>query len=979
MRCRLLALVAALGLVFGSTSAMAQAPTGDIAGRVVDSSGAVLPGAVVTVSGGALIQPLSATTGDTGTYLFPGLQPGNTYTVKFELTGFRTLIVERVAVSVGGNTTTNATLEVSALQETVTVSSEAPLVDTRKTGTKSNYTQEQLQNVPSARDPWVMLDRTPGIAMDRANVGGSQSGQQSGYISRGATSTNNKWLLDGVDITDQAATGASAVYYDFDMLQEMQISTGGNDVTQQTGGVGINLVTKSGSDTIRGSGRYYWTDQELGSTNLTPELRAQGARSGAPIKNIKDYGIEGGGPIYKGRAWFWGSYSKQDIQVGVVNFYQKVSGCPVNAADPLAQSLSVAEINSCLNTDLTVLDNYNIKGSALLFSGNTFTWHSNFADKIRNARDASDNRPFETTYIQQGPVWTHKASDRHVFSDRWIADAAYAHVGGGFGLLFQEPGNRQIQPLNDLGTGRWERSFNQSEFDRPATSVNLTTTYFRPATLGGDHAFKVGYNFRDTPASSTTVYGGDTYAQTRNGVPERAQFWRSAATEYAMSTHSVFAQDTFTRNRLTLTAGVRWDRQDDEALASSVESNSLVPQWLPGIAFEGADSGVTFSNWSPRVGAGYDLLGTGRTVLRSSFSVYYGQIAPGSLSGTLNPVSAASISFPWNDANGDRVVQLNEVTLQRSAVIAFSGNYNPDNPGFLGTTNTVDPGLKNDRTVEWTASVDQQVGSRIAVSLSYIYRRYSDFRFDQRVGISESNWNPTTYQPTCAAVAPACPQLTYFQPNISIPGTQRLVNRGGYTRDFNGIEATFTKRMAERWMLDMNYAYNDAVDSFDTVQGYSATFDPTNLSIYDGQQYAVEAGGSGIDNVFVNAKHMFKLAGVYNAPWDINLGATYQIRSGYLFPQRILSPNRAGAAGATNLVLEPFGESRYDTFQMVDARVAKRFNVGRRSIEGSLDVFNVGNINTVLTRNLNQAAATANSVTGIVAPRVLRLGVRVMF
>ena len=104
MRGKLLAVMAMLGLVFGSASAMAQAPTGDIVGRVVDASGAVLPGVVVTVSGGALIQPQSAVTGDTGTYLFPGLQPGDTYTVKFELTGFRTVVVERVAVSVGGNT-----------------------------------------------------------------------------------------------------------------------------------------------------------------------------------------------------------------------------------------------------------------------------------------------------------------------------------------------------------------------------------------------------------------------------------------------------------------------------------------------------------------------------------------------------------------------------------------------------------------------------------------------------------------------------------------------------------------------------------------------------------------------------------------------------------------------------------------------------------------------------------------------------------
>nr|MBA2355494.1 hypothetical protein [Acidobacteriota bacterium] len=755
--------------------------------------------------------------------------------------------------------------------------------------------------------------------------------------------------------------------------------TGGNDVTQQTGGVGINLVTKSGSDTIRGSGRYYVTDQELGSTNLTEELRRQGARTGAPIQNIKDYGIEGGGPIYRGRAWFWGSYSKQDIKVGVVNFFQKVAGCPVNAADPLAAQLSVAEANKCLNTDLTTLDNYNIKGNGLLFSGNTFTWHSNFADKIRNARDASDTRPFETTYIQVGPVWTHKASDRHVFSDRLIADAAYAYVGGGFALLFQEPGNRQIQPLLDLGTGRWERSFQQSEFDRPATSVQLSSTYFMPARLGGDHAFKVGYGYRDTPATSSTVYGGDVTAQTRNGVPERARFWRSASTDYAMSTHSVFAQDTFTRNKLTVSAGVRWDRQDDEALASAVDSNPIVPQWLPGISFTGADAGVVFSNWSPRIGAGYDLFGTGRTVVRSSFSVYYGQIAPGSLSGTLNPVSAASISFPWNDANGDRFVQLNEVTLLRSAVITFDGNYNPDNPALLGTTNTVDSGLKNDRTVEYTGTVDHQLGSRMAMSFSYIYRKYSDFRFDQRVGITEDNWLPTTYQPTCAAAATACPQLTYFQPNISLPGTQRLVNRGGYNRNFNGVEAVFTKRMSDRWMVDANYAYNSAVDNFDSVQGYSTSFDPTNLGIFSGQQYAVEAGGSGIDNVFVNAKHLFKLSGVYVAPWDINVGAFYNLRQGYLFPQRILSPNRAGGSGTANLYLDPFGASRYDKLQTIDMRVGKRFAFGRRSVEASVDLFNLGNVNTVLTRNLNQAAATANSVTGVVSPRVARIGVRVIF
>jgi hypothetical protein len=157
--------------------------------------------------------------------------------------------------------------------------------------------------------------------MDRENIGGNMSGQQSNYVSRGAGPANNKWSLDGVDITDLASQ-SSPSYYDFDAFQEMTITTGGVDVTQQTGGVGINLVTKSGSDKFRGSGRYYVTDQKFESQNITDAMRTQGASSGNPIQNIKDFGTEMGGPLKPGRAWIWGSFGKQIIDVGVLGFYQ---------------------------------------------------------------------------------------------------------------------------------------------------------------------------------------------------------------------------------------------------------------------------------------------------------------------------------------------------------------------------------------------------------------------------------------------------------------------------------------------------------------------------------------------------------------------------------------------------------------------------------------------------------------------------------
>src|SRR5207245_5355503 len=156
-------------------------------------------------------------------------------------------------------------------------------------------------------------------------------------------------------------TGASPSYYDFDAFEEITINTGGVDVTQQTGGVGINLVTKSGSDRFRGSSRYYATDDKTESNNIDDTLRRQGATSGNPIQNIQDYGAELGGPIKKGRAWIWGSYGKQNIKVGVLGFYQPTDFCQSLKSTSVALAHSIDEINGCLNTDLTVPQPTNLK------------------------------------------------------------------------------------------------------------------------------------------------------------------------------------------------------------------------------------------------------------------------------------------------------------------------------------------------------------------------------------------------------------------------------------------------------------------------------------------------------------------------------------------------------------------------------------------------------------------------------------------
>jgi hypothetical protein len=246
---RALAMAAAI-LVAGSADA-AQTPTGDLSGRVTDSSGAVLPGVTVTVTDFGRPVPQTATTSETGAFRFANLSIG-TYRVQFNLTGFRTLVLDDIRVLLGQHTELQPKLEISQVQETVTVSGESPVVDTRAVNTGHVFTKEQLDNIPSARDPWVILEMTPGVVMNQQNVGGNKSGQQSAFVSHGAGGGNTMWNIDGVTITDMAATGSSSTYYDFDAFEEIQVTTGGNDASMQTGGINLNMVTKSGTNTLRG-------------------------------------------------------------------------------------------------------------------------------------------------------------------------------------------------------------------------------------------------------------------------------------------------------------------------------------------------------------------------------------------------------------------------------------------------------------------------------------------------------------------------------------------------------------------------------------------------------------------------------------------------------------------------------------------------------------------------------------------------------
>ncbi len=536
--------VAAAVLAGLAAPGLAQQP-GEVFGKVTDTSGAVIPGVTVTLSSPVLLQPQVAVTGATGSYRFPGLAIG-TYTIRFEIAGFTTFVRDRVRIEIGANVQINAALQISQVQETVTVSGETPVVDLRDSSKTSRFNQEALQSIPSARDPWVIIEQAAGVAMDRQNVGGSASGQQSNFVARGAAMREQKWNLDGVDITDMSATGSSPVYFDFDAFEEMQISAGGADVTMQSPGVAVNLVTKSGSDRLRGSGRWYITDQAFQAINVTDELRRQGATTGNPIQRIVDYGGEAGGPLYRGKAWFWGSYGKQDVNVGINNFYKDTPVCQAMrvalTANPTA--VPVEDVRDCLNSDSTLLNNYNAKLAVEAFRNNQFSMLFNAAEKVRNARDASDLRPLETTWRQIGvtredlgsPWWktgmpkTYKWSDRHIFSDRFMAEVSYAHIGNNFALALHEDDLRDLQPGYEITTAAYARSYQENVYVRPTDSVDLMGNYFFPGVLGGDHSLKFGAKYRNDIAHTESMWGGDVHGPLPDGAPAEARIYRRGYT-----------------------------------------------------------------------------------------------------------------------------------------------------------------------------------------------------------------------------------------------------------------------------------------------------------------------------------------------------------------------------------------------------------------------------------------------------------------
>jgi len=1006
---RRLGVLVCLVLLAGAVPALAQVSQGEIFGKVTDSTGASLPGVTVTVSGPALIQPQTTTTVESGAYRFPRI-PIGTYTVTFDLPGFKRTVREGVTITAGFNAEIDSKLEISTVQETVTVSGQSPVVDTRSTTMAASFSKEALETIPTARDPWVVLQQTPGMVMSGQNVGGNLSGQQTSFTAMGS-SANQQWTMDGAVVSDIASGNSSPTYYDFDSFDEINVTKGGSDASQQGGGVQVNFITKSGGNTFRGSARFYDTNQRFEANNITNAQRDLVASGGNPIQDIKDYGFEAGGPILKNKFWYWGTASKNDINDGVVNFYNASLGstCQTLANNTnLASSkdaagnyvYSIKNLWDCYATDNTTLINYNGKLQFQENTDNKSSFTVTDGIKRRNARGADAFHPLITTRRQDGPTIFYRADHQWIASNRLTATFQYTHIHEKWGQYFQNQSLFGVQAIQYVDTGYFDRNASGGNYqtDRPQDDLRGDANYFLSSFLGGDHAMKFGYSYRRSPVESITTIGGGAVVRLRsvdnmgactvqgvsypagaNGCQE-ANIVRDADSTFTLYTQSVYFNDSYKKARTTINVGVRFDHQYDVASAASIAANVILPNLLPAVSFPGLDSGARYNNFSPRLGITYDLLGDGKTVLKANFARYYG--IGMTTASRIQPTGNTTLRYPWKDLNGDGIVQANE--LDTSKLLATpTSNYNINNPSAVVTPNTVDPNLRNDTTNEFSAGLDRELFAGVGVSVFYYHRKYGDYQRLFRTQDFSSEFVAVNFTPTCGNAA-TCGTQTYPATYYQIPAgnplhaPQILRNDSRYFT-YDGLEISGRKRLSHNYMLSGSVVFNREREYI--PQADRDYLDPTNILLTSGYE-AGSAIYSGTTWPVASSQRQLpwvgKLGGMYQFPWLITGAANFIAQAGGPMNLYALSPTRTSSLGTINVLLQPANSVRYDNYYQLDLHVDKALRFGAaRKVTLNADLFNVFNNNVVFQQQERVNTSTAYNIQTLLAPRVARFGVKV--
>jgi len=936
----------------------AQGATADIYGTVVLPDGSAIPGVAVTLTGDVIGKKVTVTS-EQGHFRFLKNPPGMVE-LKFELEGFKTVIQKAIRLFVGKNKTFNVQMETTKLKEVVEVKGQAGVVDTRKTTVSVNVSKEMIQSLPTARNPWTVMNLVPGMMMDREDVGGNESGQQSSFYGHGGDSDDTTWNVDGANVTDPSAIGTAPAYLNVNAYEELQVTMGSNDITAQTGGVQLNFVSKRAGNRYTGDFHLYVEDEAWEMNQTLPESITDKGWESPGIFRLYQYGINFGGPVVKDKLWFYGSWGVQDIH---------------------ARTITGGEDSSWL---------VSAYGKMNFQLGNT-------SGDLHYAYDAKKkwNRPWigagqqDAYWNQDGPGSVFTGSLQHIIGNLMLT-AKFAYTDGGFELISTNSSNA----IGDDGLmagddmiyyyypGEYFGGGIESFFtNRNTLNLTLNGNYFSEGLLGGDHEIRFGVDYYTGTTTSQYVRPNQRwiFSLDKNNPHAYKEIWWKPNSLYDVGFErlSFYLADTATFGKLTANIGIRYDKEqgshnDATSLGCTFNGSPIFGDYLGPKSTVAGNTAAAFTVFSPRLSLSYDISGDGRNVVKFSIA-RYGSQSGNSIAAHTWALADREVDVYWAD-DGDGIVEWGE--FSESIHDWLWWNVDVINPAANTSSNTYAPDLNSPLLDELSLSFEKALSDDLAVSATLFYKKRHNllwFRGIHGTGAldSKDNWYVAgvhTFE--------SGKQKPYYERYL-IPVAEQM---GNYKENYNvytAAQLVISKKFSNKWMFDASFIYQD----WKAKRSEDEYLDMTNYDFFNDGVVAPESGGSGITGIFVNSRWMFKMSGLYQLPWGINITGVFQAREGYVIPYH--EKIKRGAGLSWTKLYEPdkkIGDDRLPTFWMLSLGLEKIFKVSDTvTTTIFMDAYNVTNNATTLKVEPVLGSSATGEILRVLNPGIIQFGVRVNF
>lgn len=947
-----------------SSSAIAQEATGALYGTVLDPAGKVLPGVSVGLQG--LGESRTQLSDKLGKFRFKGLDPGR-YDLSALLEGFGILEQPDISIRAGRSTTLELKM-IGAVAEVITVTSESPLLDERKLSLGTVVDQVNLESIPTARDPWALLPQTPGVLLDRVNVGGNESGVQPSFSAPAVRRSQNDYLLDGMQITDMA-WGGSSTFYDFDQFTQIEISTGGTDLSKATAGVSLNMVTKRGTNEFRGSARFFITDADgyfgilsQSEPNIDPNDLAPGQDEivGDHTEQIQDIGFESGGPAWRDRVWLWGAWARTDIQ-------------SIDAGG--------------MDND-TLMENTALKLNAQIATANSLVASWNHGNRLKWGRGAPEYTP-EASWDNRAPNSIFRVEDSHVFGSNLFLTATWLNREGFFTFEGRGGSGPEAPEMLWDSDGIFKRNNDTLRVERPHEELKLNGSYFFSAG-SSSHELAFGGRHREYQNKETGAFPGRQLVHVAGenfGLSQPVNILAAYRAGSSISTalySSLWIQDTVSVGGWTLNAGLRYDLQRGRNEATSVPAHPVFPDLLPAVEFPGNDGGgFEWGTISPRVALTYAVGEERKTLLRASYSRFPEALRAYDIS-RVDPAGGA-VYFYFFDANGNRMWDSEEID---GAPFLFGWDgIDPENPTALDSPNRNDPDLEPNLTDEIVLGTQHAFWPELVGSLGVTWRRTTNVHDElnlireldgtERVATREDFYLDQTVEGLLPNGESFATDFYALRPGLEFIGGDLLTN-GVREIDYLGATASLTKRLSNQWMLRgfINYGESEwkipeSFFDFDDPTDDRKTWDNPGELFYN-------CGDWG--EACMQSRWSFNVNGMYqlapNRPWGLNVAGNVYGREGYPLPYFTRAAQSDGG-GRSAIAVPSSDRFRTDDIFVVDLRLEKELATnGTLGLTFAIDGFNILNGGYVLRRNLLLNYARPAFVTETLSPRIFRLSVR---